>query len=535
MRVGLRDVLICLILLALVGCGSETGDPMVDANGPPVQAAGNDNYLALGNTPLTVEAPQGLLANDPPGQTVTGFSNPSNRGGTVAVRADGSFTYTPPAGFVGQDSFTYNLPDGQRPMVSLTVGPLVFYVDNTAAAGGNGSFNSRFDNLAAGLAAAGPGDRIFVFRGDGTPTGLAGPVALQNGQQLLGEGAGLANLNRQILAQLVPSNQPPSLTGPITLADSNTVRGLRILGSPTHGIVANGVNGATISDNSISNCNLNGVELIDSSGTLAITNNTIGSDGNHGIQLTQAQGVLRLQISGNSITDEPVNGINLLVSGTAEVDIESGGNSVVRSGDRGYFSRAIGQGIIRATHSSDVFDTTGHRGLEYANFDRGSTTAQLVGCTSRSAATTGLSGFAFDQSNLDFTLTRCISQASGDSGLTAICGDDAAVRTRFEQCLASNTQGRAGILVVGGSSQVHHFSGTGSEADGGANLAFLFETLGGGSLCVEGSNNLGDSYTFDQLTGGGVLRVVDFANFGANNGNFPTPTLGVVTDVNSCP
>ena len=74
--------------------------------------ANDDAYSTDEDTPLTVAAP-GVLGNDVDGDgdslTVTANTNP--RQGTVIINADGSYTYTPEAGWNGQDSFTYTISD----------------------------------------------------------------------------------------------------------------------------------------------------------------------------------------------------------------------------------------------------------------------------------------------------------------------------------------------------------------------------------------------------------------------------------------
>jgi VCBS repeat-containing protein len=75
--------------------------------------AKNDRFEATENTPLVIGAP-GVTANDNDANgdplTVALFTAPQH--GTVALAADGSFVYTPAAGFVGTDSFTYRANDG---------------------------------------------------------------------------------------------------------------------------------------------------------------------------------------------------------------------------------------------------------------------------------------------------------------------------------------------------------------------------------------------------------------------------------------
>ena len=78
--------------------------------GPKAQ---DDAYTATTDTTLDV-APPGVLANDTAGigtnLTVGLVSGPTN--GTLNLNADGSFSYTPAAKFVGTDSFTYQANDG---------------------------------------------------------------------------------------------------------------------------------------------------------------------------------------------------------------------------------------------------------------------------------------------------------------------------------------------------------------------------------------------------------------------------------------
>ena len=76
--------------------------------------ANNDTYSTAVNTTLTVAAP-GVLANDkdPDGDPITAVLVSQPADGTLTFNADGSFTYTPAAGFSGTDSFTYQASDGQ--------------------------------------------------------------------------------------------------------------------------------------------------------------------------------------------------------------------------------------------------------------------------------------------------------------------------------------------------------------------------------------------------------------------------------------
>jgi hypothetical protein len=88
--------------------------------------ASNDGYTAQPNTALTVDAFSGVLTNDLYVSALTSNLYGAPRHGTVTLNTDGSFVYTPNAGFNGEDSFTYvvNAGDGTADLgtVNLTIG-----------------------------------------------------------------------------------------------------------------------------------------------------------------------------------------------------------------------------------------------------------------------------------------------------------------------------------------------------------------------------------------------------------------------------
>lgn len=127
---GLTTVLTCTaavtpnvpnhLKIAIADVGDDTFDSNVFVgqgrgadNVPPI--AGDDDYTTPVDTALVVPAP-GVLANDhdPNGDTFMAIpleevAQPAH--GTVELSSDGSFSYTPVAGFVGTDSFVYGIYD----------------------------------------------------------------------------------------------------------------------------------------------------------------------------------------------------------------------------------------------------------------------------------------------------------------------------------------------------------------------------------------------------------------------------------------
>ena len=94
----------------------------------------DDLHVAVEGQTLTVDAADGLLANDSDidGDTlmvIAGSFTPAGIGGTLVLSADGSFEYTPPANTTGTASFDYTASDGDASsMATLTIN----VVDDTA-------------------------------------------------------------------------------------------------------------------------------------------------------------------------------------------------------------------------------------------------------------------------------------------------------------------------------------------------------------------------------------------------------------------
>ena len=111
-----------LIGLLLFSCGgSDDGpdpippDPIVDLD--PV--AVNDTKTTVEDTALVISD---LLDNDTvvDNATITNFDSNSANNGSIVDNRNGSYTYTPPVGFVGIDTFSYTLCDDDNPATCST-------------------------------------------------------------------------------------------------------------------------------------------------------------------------------------------------------------------------------------------------------------------------------------------------------------------------------------------------------------------------------------------------------------------------------
>ncbi len=108
--------------------GTTTSPPgtvtITIASAPDAPVASDDSYTTKLDTVLTKDYLQGVLNNDSDPDlddvlVATLLTSPTH--GTLIFEGDGSFIYTPNAGYLGADSFTYKVSDGTNTSAPATV------------------------------------------------------------------------------------------------------------------------------------------------------------------------------------------------------------------------------------------------------------------------------------------------------------------------------------------------------------------------------------------------------------------------------
>ncbi|HRN60285.1 MAG TPA: Ig-like domain-containing protein [Chiayiivirga sp.] len=127
---------------------------MLNLNAP---AANDDSYAVAQGGTLSVAVASGVMVNDSDAEgaplSAQVATAPSH--GSLALVANGGFTYTPQASFCGSDSFSYRASDGTRVSMPATVTVAVgsscaggFTV--TATSGGNGTITPASQTVTSG-------------------------------------------------------------------------------------------------------------------------------------------------------------------------------------------------------------------------------------------------------------------------------------------------------------------------------------------------------------------------------------------------
>jgi VCBS repeat-containing protein len=486
--------------------GGAVSDPaarsiaVASAAAPPT-AVGH-SYTAVGNTPLAVgTTPAGPAASvsgsvlsgdtdqDPTATlSVTGHSAPGH--GTVTMNPSGTFTYTPDAGYSGADSFTYTVAGSTAPaqtataMVTVTVGPLVWYVDNSGPAG-TGESGSPFNSLAAATAAAGADSVIFLYQGEGP---YPGGVTLQTGQDLTGQPDGLTVGGYTLVP---PSGNTPAITNSsgdgIDLASGADVEGVNVTGASGNGIAALGVDNATVGASApvaVSGAAGDAVHVSGGDGTLNFGTTAITSDTGHSVLVTGRSGGT-VSFTG-PVTD---HGSGISLTGNAGAQLEFGGQLTVSTGAKPAFT-ATGGGTVLALGSGSALATTTGTALNVQDTTIGGLDFQSV------SSSGAVDGIALAGTGTDGSLTVSGTGAAGSGGTIAnSTGAGIALSGTYAPSFTD--------MVVSGSAADGI---SGAQVAGGLTIAGDTVTGNGTAASVSGQDNDGLDFA------GGLTGPVAIAN-----------------------
>jgi len=211
--------------------------------------------------------------------------------------------------------------------------------NNNDPAGNSGTSTAPFDTLAQAETASGNNHTVFVFDGDNTATGYGGDgYTMNSGERLIGEHEGLTvdpdqggPLAGQTLHPANPGAHPTlTATGAdvIALDDANEVRGFNLDPNGAGGGIAGGTGdvSGTIDDVNINDTgtfgNQPGLELDTTSGTFAVSNLAVNTNGATGVRLNSAGTVIFAPTGTISVIS--ANAAALSVTGTVATPVGLG-------------------------------------------------------------------------------------------------------------------------------------------------------------------------------------------------------------------
>jgi methionine-rich copper-binding protein CopC len=366
----------------------------------------NDSRSVTGNVSInTAGSGFSVLANDVgPALMVTAFDAASARGGVVTLSgATGTFTYNPPVGYEGTDSFTYTISNSagsDTATVTLTVAGMLWFINGSASActtiaAGCGRLSTPFSTLAAFNAVDGgattngsdvvdpeAGDHVFLYTGT-----YAGGLTPESSQRIIGQGASttlatLSGITPATDSATLPTTggtKPTINTAGITLAQNNQLHGLAFSGTSGAAIASSGSVGTLVlSDIVITNTTTSGITLIGGGTVTATGVNDITTT--TGTALTVSNTTIgAANLTFHSISaNGAASGIILTTTGASGGLIVTGSGSSTVGGDNsgGTIQNTTGSGIVLTSTQSPSFTNvrvvntngSGVRGTTVTNF-----------------------------------------------------------------------------------------------------------------------------------------------------------------------
>lgn len=497
-------------------------DPGLTIDGSTLQfvpIAVPDEYTTDVDTQLMVGQATGIRNNDfdlddplpiKPVTAVTGQA--TTEGGTVDIGIRGQFTYTPPSGFNGTDTFTYTLTDrdgaSTTGTVSVQVGapplPGVWFVDDDAAPGGNGSQSAPFQDHTQLNGSGGTGDvdeaghTIFFYEGT---YDIDDSFHLEPGQKIIGQGVDLV-VDGDVIVSGSPGQQPAIThdTGrKLILQDGVELAGFDV-GTPATPVGGIGLDGSA-----------GGIT------SLTVDAMSIHTDGGAAIHLVG--GAMDIELDGITTVNAPSPALTLTgVTGSLSVagmSTLSGGLGAVLQFAPGAHSATFAGGVdIDASAGSGI--TLGGTGATVSVGGTSSTVDATGGLAFNVPAGPTLSGtFASVSSTNSFGQGMFFN---GSGHTVSVTGTTAITNPAAEGVLITNSTGSSfgfgATTVTGGTDGIHLLSnGTASFTFGDTDVS---NTANDG---IEIANSNG-THTF---AAGSSITGASGSGLLVNNG---TPTVG---------
>jgi Bacterial Ig domain/Bacterial cadherin-like domain len=495
-------------------------------NDPPT--AVNDSFDTFGNTELRVDlaaastpsvvrttpSGKGVLHNDsdPEGDSlvVTGIVGCGDAtapfdctlaSGKVSMNANGTFSFIPAPG-VTSASFQYNVTD-QPPVgipatstgtVTINITHMIWYVNGSAAAGGDGTSASPFNDFASLNGAAGSGDvdgsNDIIFVHDSTVNGAG--LELEDGQHFLGEGVGLTvdSYNLVSAGNKAKFFSTSSAAALIQVAATAEVAGLELHGNDGVMVLNNGSSpGATINasihDNALV-ATFKGIEVLTPGGTSTTVNvnNTSISSVNTGFSVSTTSPAF-VSFTNGSVVSSAGNGIVWNGGGSANLTITALANVTVDG-------NTLGDGI---DITGATFDSSAAAGFQTVSGG-----AIAVGATGNPV---GAAGIVMSNVSGDYAVTTL--NVFGPSGVSVagsgLFTGSAGMRvTNGGGAIAAST-GTA-LSVTNATIGAANLNFTSIASNGGTATGIILDNTGtAGGLVVTGTGSAGSGGTIANKTG----------------------------------
>ena len=476
----------------------------------------------------------GVVTPDADGDTVTvvaATGQATTQSGTVDIGTDGSFTYTPPrGGGIASDTFSYTVTDGtpaDNATGTVTInfdGDVWWFVDSSAAGGGDGRSHAPYDSLAALQAVNNgtgtnpkTGHEIFVATGSGAD--YTGGLTLLASQRLFGQGVDPGIPGFAVTPGAAPKLVNAAGAG-VSLASGNTLQGVS-LGGSTFALAGASVGDLQVSGVAVSSAG-GGLQLAGFAGTPSLSFTSIASSGGtHGIDL---DGMIGSFAAGTTtLTGATTRGLEITnsgaltytfggtsVSGVTGVTLSTNASATFTFASLGVTSSAGDALVVSNSGTLNVgaggnIAATGGSGVDLSNTN--TSTGMTFGTISSSSGTYGI---RLATATGNFTATGAVT-ITGATGTGVRLESRGSGITAFQSSLGVTSVGVGGALFAQSGGSVTSNGGTLSAANAPV-LDMSGTRLGDGTNALllgalTSTTSVAHGVRLENLTAGSDLQV----------------------------
>ncbi len=535
-----------------------------------------DTYAASGNIPITLAAP-GVRTNDRDpdtgdntGLTVTKVqgaganvgvatdTTAAGRGGvkgSVTLNSDGGFTYEPPPGFEGADTFTYEISDGTKTdtaTVTINISGMAWFISNNAGGLNRGTFSNPFTTIASfNTANAGTGvapdpkngDTISLRTGTGTYSEVDG-VNLRAQQKLIGNAVqfntvftAAANSSSAYTtfagATAAAPNIVTSAGNGVDLSTDNTARGFNVGNTPAFFKINGGAVGSPII-NTVALTGTGGALNVFTSGAFGanVTFSTLESTSSPAanLNLVNVTGTLGISGAGTGLSNSAAASAAVNVSGGTVGFVYSGTVSKGTTGALVSISGGHSAGTI--TFQTGTLSATAGTGLQFDNADG---TYNFNGTNTLNGGDAGIDILNGSSGTFSFSASSTITSPTGAAFNVASSPGNPNVT--YSGSITHNTAGQRAVNIdgtTGGAISINSVT-AGSTAGGvgntgvninNANGSVTFTTL---NLGTSGNRMTAQAITIAGGSGAKNLGTIAVFTTGSAEGIHSTTTTGAIS------
>ncbi|HEX8169722.1 MAG TPA: Ig-like domain-containing protein [Thermoanaerobaculia bacterium] len=536
--------------------------------------AGNDVFETFGNTEVRVDlgagatphvlrmtgSGNGVLANDADAgegdpisvtsivgcaDTTAPYDCVLAGGARLSMNANGTFSYVPAPGassgsfqYVATDNPSAGSPASTTGTVTIVVTNMVWYVNGSAGASGNGTSIAPYNSFAF-LSGSGdldnPGDTIYV-----ESSVVSGSIAMEANQHLIGQGVALTLLqsNAAPYTLAAAGSRPRILGGSATPVTVTGVSGVEIAGCEFNSTGNSGIDvrsnlagpaaAASIHDNIVNGAALQGIVVRGNSAsgtTVAVSNTNVLSTGT-GFEATSTAGTVNVAYNGGTITSSGSHAVNIfgtsggtmLVSGLSNLTLAAPTSSDALVVTNATVSVSAGGTISAGSASARV-----RNGVAMSNV----TGSMAFGTLN--AFTTGGKGLSIVPSG-SFTVTSTAGTINSVNGSAISLSGVTIGAADLTLTSVSSTNAVNGILLANtGSLGGLHVTGSGTAGSGGSLTGHSGDAV---SLATTADVSLG--YMSISSNGGNGVRgssvdgfVADHCTVSSNGNDATTDESGI--------